>query len=69
MVVTFLAILELMKNQQIVIEQEHNFDEISYQAILNLHRVSMGKWDRNSISHARFECIVWNKRKILNRTH
>ncbi|HEK9099420.1 TPA: segregation/condensation protein A [Bacillus pseudomycoides] len=28
MVVTFLAILELMKNQQIVIEQEHNFDEI-----------------------------------------
>ncbi|WP_439741047.1 segregation/condensation protein A [Bacillus pseudomycoides] len=28
MVVTFLAILELMKNQQIIIEQEHNFDEI-----------------------------------------
>ncbi|EMA6341408.1 segregation/condensation protein A [Bacillus cytotoxicus] len=28
MVVTFLAILELMKNQQIVIEQEQNFDEI-----------------------------------------
>ena len=27
MVVTFLAVLEL-KNQQIVIEQEHNFDEI-----------------------------------------
>ncbi|MEI4829080.1 segregation/condensation protein A [Bacillus sp. FJAT-53711] len=27
-VVTFLAILELMKHQQIVIEQEHNFDEI-----------------------------------------
>ena len=33
MVVTFLAVLELMKNQQIIIEQEHNFDEISYQAI------------------------------------
>ncbi|MEN1934573.1 segregation/condensation protein A [Paenibacillus sp. 102] len=28
MVVTFLAVLELMKNQQIIIEQEHNFDEI-----------------------------------------
>ncbi|ABS22990.1 segregation/condensation protein A [Bacillus cytotoxicus] len=28
MVVTFLAILELMKHQQIVIEQEQNFDEI-----------------------------------------
>ena len=41
MVVTFLAVLELMKNQQIIIEQEHNFDEISYQAILNLHRVSI----------------------------
>ena len=27
-VVTFLAILELMKHQKIVIEQEHNFDEI-----------------------------------------
>ncbi|MFD0770839.1 segregation/condensation protein A [Bacillus sp. CGMCC 1.60114] len=27
-VVTFLAILELMKHQQILIEQEHNFDEI-----------------------------------------
>lgn len=28
MVVTFLAILELMKNQKIIIEQERNFDEI-----------------------------------------
>ena len=28
LVVTFLAILELMKNQQIIIEQECNFDEI-----------------------------------------
>ena len=36
-----LAVLELMKNQQIIIEQEHNFDEILYQAILNLHRVSI----------------------------
>ena len=41
MVVTFLAVLELMKNQQIIIEQEHNFDEISYQALINLHRASM----------------------------
>ncbi|WP_369902799.1 segregation/condensation protein A [Bacillus manliponensis] len=28
MVVTFLAILELMKNQKVIIEQESNFDEI-----------------------------------------
>ncbi len=28
LVVTFLAILELMKNQLIIIEQEHNFSDI-----------------------------------------
>lgn len=34
MIVTFLAVLELMKNQQIVIEQEHNFDEIFLSRII-----------------------------------